>query len=170
MLMPSLVCELRAVKVIDHAGLQLVEAGEDGVSIREQEAVGPGIAGDGDRPVADPPLDPITGDLEPAGQFGHAQPPWNTLGMRASPIPQHAMGLSDLTNRIHRHMAASGRAVPFAGQQGGPSRDWGSGSHGHLDDGIDYGFEQLAEAGTEFTVEDGALEQEIGAAAGPSHL
>src|SRR3954453_7621159 len=34
----------------------------------------------------------------------------------------------------------------------GPSRDWGSSRHGHLGDGIDFGFEQLAEAGTEFTV------------------
>ena len=52
----------------------------------------------------------------------------------------------------------------------GPSTEWGSGSDSRLGAGI--GFEELSEAGAEFAVEDGAanLEQEIGAAAGPSHL
>jgi hypothetical protein len=43
----------------------------------------------------------------------------------------------------------------------GPSRDWGSSSHGHIGDGIDFGFEQLTEAGTEFTVEDGAPDRAV---------
>jgi hypothetical protein len=49
--------------------------------------------------------------------------------------------------------------------------DWGSGRHGQTWGGID-GLEQLADAGPELAVEAGAtnLEQEIGAAAGPSHL
>jgi hypothetical protein len=52
----------------------------------------------------------------------------------------------------------------------GPSRDWGSSRHSRFGAGI--GFEELTEGGTEFAVEAGTtdLEQEIGAAAGPSHL
>src|SRR5689334_9910513 len=54
----------------------------------------------------------------------------------------------------------------------GPSRLWGSGSHGQAGGGIGFGLEQVAESGAELTVDDGAadLEQEIGAAAGPAHL
>src|SRR3954453_8519 len=54
----------------------------------------------------------------------------------------------------------------------GPSKDWGSSSHGHIGNGIDFSFEELSEGGAELAVEGGApdLEQEIGAAAGPSHL
>jgi len=50
---------------------------------------------------------------------------------------------------------------------GGPSRDWGSSSHGHIGDGIDFSFEELSEGGAELAVEGGAtdLEQEIGAPA-----
>ncbi len=44
--------------------------------------------------------------------------------------------------------------------------------HGHIGNGIDFGFEELSEGGAELAVEDGAtdLEQEIGAPAGPAHL
>jgi translocation and assembly module TamB len=52
----------------------------------------------------------------------------------------------------------------------GPSKDWGSSSHGHIGNGIDFSFEELSEGGAKLAVEGGALEQEIGAAAGPSHL
>src|SRR3954452_15335969 len=52
----------------------------------------------------------------------------------------------------------------------GPSKDWGSSSHGHIGNGIDFSFEELSEGGAELAVEGGALEQEIGATAGPSHL
>src|SRR3982750_417044 len=52
----------------------------------------------------------------------------------------------------------------------GASRSWGSGSPGQVGDGIDFGIEQRFEAGSELAVEDGALEQEIGAPAGPPHL
>ena len=47
----------------------------------------------------------------------------------------------------------------------GPSTDWGSSSHGHIGNGIDFSFEELSEGGAELAVEDGAtdLEQEIGA-------
>src|SRR5689334_3795908 len=53
-----------------------------------------------------------------------------------------------------------------------PIQDWGSSSHGHIGNGIDFSFEELSEGGAELAVEGGAadLEQEIGAAAGPSHL
>src|SRR4051794_16837602 len=53
----------------------------------------------------------------------------------------------------------------------GASRSWGSGSPGQVGDGIDFSIEQRFEAGSELAVEDSAadLEQEIGAAAGPSH-
>jgi hypothetical protein len=56
--------------------------------------------------------------------------------------------------------------------EAGPSSDWGSGRHGQVGLGIDFGLEQVTEAGAELAVENGAadLEQEIGAAAGPSHL
>ena len=49
----------------------------------------------------------------------------------------------------------------------GPSKDWGSSSHGHIGNGIDFSFEELSEGGAELAVEGGAtdLEQEIGAAA-----
>jgi hypothetical protein len=50
------------------------------------------------------------------------------------------------------------------------SRSWGSGSPGQVGDGIDCGIEQRFEAGSELAVEDSALEQEIGAPAGPPHL
>src|SRR3954464_5852723 len=49
-----------------------------------------------------------------------------------------------------------------------PSMEWGSGSHSRFGAGL--GFEELAEAGAEFAVEDGALEQEISTASRPSHL
>jgi hypothetical protein len=52
----------------------------------------------------------------------------------------------------------------------GASRSWGSGSPGQVGDGIDFGIEQRFEAGSELAVEDSALEQEIGAPAGPPHL
>jgi hypothetical protein len=52
----------------------------------------------------------------------------------------------------------------------GASRSWGSGSPGQVGDGIDFGIEQRLKAGSELAVEDGALEQEIGAPAGPPHL
>ena len=42
--------------MIDQACLQLFEAGEGGVGVREQEATAGGIAGDGDGPVANAPL------------------------------------------------------------------------------------------------------------------
>src|SRR5689334_7587379 len=53
-----------------------------------------------------------------------------------------------------------------------PSKDWGSSNHGHIGNGIDFSFKELSEGGAELAVEGGApdLEQEIGAAAGPSHL
>jgi hypothetical protein len=59
-----------------------------------------------------------------------------------------------------------------SGEVKGPSKDWGSSSHGHIGNGIDFSFEDLSEGGAELAVEGGApdLEQEIGAAAGPSHL
>src|SRR5688572_9944308 len=49
-------------------------------------------------------------------------------------------------------------------------RVWGSGNHSRL--GVGTGFEEVTVAGAELAVEDGAadLEQEIGAASGPSHL
>src|SRR3954469_8159520 len=50
----------------------------------------------------------------------------------------------------------------------GPSTEWGSSSHSHFGPGT--GFEELSEAGAEFTVEDGALEQEIGPASRPAHV
>ena len=51
-------------------------------------------------------------------------------------------------------------------------RDWGSGSDSRFGAEIDMSFEELAEAGIELAVEDGAadLEQEVSTAAGPSHL
>src|SRR3954466_6935914 len=44
----------------------------------------------------------------------------------------------------------------------------GSGSHSHFGGGI--GIEELSKAGAEFTIEEGALEQEIGTASRPAHL
>jgi hypothetical protein len=60
----------------------------------------------------------------------------------------------------------------FRAVASGPSKDWGSSSYGHIGNGIDFSFEELSEGGAELAVEGGAsdLEQEIGAAAGPSHL
>src|SRR5690349_24832491 len=50
-------------------------------------------------------------------------------------------------------------------------RDWGSGSDSRFGAEIDMSFEELAEAGIERAVEDGAadLEPEVSTAAGPSH-
>src|SRR5215218_9294247 len=58
----------------------------------------------------------------------------------------------------------------FTTRESGASRSWGSGSPGQVGDGIDFGIEQRFEAGSELAVEDSALEQEIGAPAGPPHL
>src|SRR3954464_12251041 len=55
-------------------------------------------------------------------------------------------------------------------RQTGAARSGGSGSPGQVGDGIDFGIEQRFEAGSELAVEDSALEQEIGAPAGPPHL
>ena len=56
------------------------------------------------------------------------------------------------------------------GMKMGLSTEWGSSSHSHFGPGT--GFEELSEAGAEFTVEDGAadLEQEIGPASRPAHV
>ena len=59
MLMPSLVCLLGAVDVINRASLQFRETGEGVVGIREQEAVGGRVADNGDCPVANAPFNPI---------------------------------------------------------------------------------------------------------------
>ena len=59
MLMPSLVCLLGAVDVINRASLQFRETGEGVVGIREQEAVGGRVADKGDFPVANAPFNPI---------------------------------------------------------------------------------------------------------------
>ena len=39
-----------------------------------------------------------------------------------SPIAQHAMGLADMTDRVHGNMTAAGRAVPLGSQPGGNGR------------------------------------------------
>src|SRR3954471_559874 len=67
--------------------------------------------------------------------------------------------------------AAGSRATTPPGPiRQGALRSWGSGSPDQVGDGIDFGIEQRFEAGSELAVEDSALEQEIGAAAGPPHL
>src|SRR5689334_12777027 len=69
-------------------------------------------------------------------------------------------------------MTPSGIGNAIDARTAGPSRLWGSGSHGQAGDGIGFGLEQVAESGAELAVDDGAadLEQAIGAAAGPAHL
>jgi hypothetical protein len=54
----------------------------------------------------------------------------------------------------------------------GVPRDWGSGRHRQVGNGIDFDLEQLTEAELAVAVENGAadLEQKISTAAGPSHL
>jgi hypothetical protein len=36
--------------------------------------------------------------------------------------------------------------------KGGPSKDWGSSSHGHIGNGIDFSFEELSEGGAKLAV------------------
>jgi hypothetical protein len=122
MLMPSLVRARCEVEVMSLARLQSLQGGPAVLGIGEQVPLGCDIAVDGNRPIADAPVNPRARYLQLSGQFGDRQPPGEVARVCPTGSSQHAVALSNDLHRTHRDVAASGRAMAFAGQQVGDRR------------------------------------------------
>ena len=117
--MPSLVCARCKVEVMSLARLQSLESGPAVLGIGEQVTLGCDIAADGNRPIADAPVNPRARHLQLSGQLGDRQPPGEVAGACPTGASQHAVALSNDLYRTHRDVAASGRAMAFTGLQVG---------------------------------------------------
>src|SRR6185369_2601421 len=105
MVMPSLVCARCEVEVMSLARLQSLQGGPAVLGIGEQVPLGCDIAGDGNRPIADAPLNPRARYLQLSSQLGNRQPPGEVAWVCPTGASQHAVTLA---NDLHRP-SSSGR-------------------------------------------------------------
>ena len=120
--MPLLVRARCEVEVMRLARLQFLEGSPAVLGIGEQVTLGRDIAADGNRPIADAPVNPRARHLQLSGQLGDRQPPGEVTRVCPTGSPQHAVSLSNDLHRTYRDVAASGLAMAFAGQHVGDRR------------------------------------------------
>src|SRR5947199_5547891 len=106
MVMPSLVCARCEVEVMSLARLQSLQGGPAVLGIGEQVPLGRDIAGDGNRPIADAPLNPRARHPQLSSQLGNRQPPGEVARVCPTSASQHAVTLANDLYRTHRDVAA----------------------------------------------------------------
>jgi hypothetical protein len=116
MLVPLFVCARSDLDVFFLVDFERLHCGKCLFCIRKDEPLVDDIALNCDRAVANAPINPAPGDLQPFSQFGDRQPSRRTVDTFWCGLSQYAMTPPNVTHRGSRDIAAPGRAVSSLGQ------------------------------------------------------